>query len=148
MKKWAIIITTILAGGSMLLFGGCRQGHHRAEHIDFVIDYLEETLSLDAAQKTKLGEIRKELTAKMETLKDSKEKMQPMFKEQLAAEKVDSKVIKQAIALHRQDLDSVIDLAVDRFAEFHAILTPAQRQKLISKLEKWHNGREGKLCKW
>lgn len=143
MKKWAIIITTILAGGSMLLFGGCRHGHHKAEHIDFVIDYLEETLNLDAPQKAKLADIRKELTAKVETLKDSREKMRPMVKEQLAAEKIDTKVIKQAIALHRQDLDSVIDLAVDRLAEFHAILTPAQRQKLIAKLEKLHNCQEG-----
>ncbi len=144
MKKLAIIITTILASGSMLLFGGCRHGHNKAEHIEFVIDYFEETLDLDAAQKTKLAEIRKELTAKMETLKDSREKMRPMVKEQLAAEKVDVKVIKQAITLHRQDLDSVIDLTVDRLAEFHAVLTPVQRQKLIAKLEKWHNCREEK----
>ena len=141
MKKWAIIITTLLTGCSMLLFGGCRQGHHKAEHIDFVIDYLEETLDLDATQKVKLAEIKKELTAKMETLKDSKETMRPMVKEQLAADKVDTKVIKQAIALHHQDLNDVIYLAVDRFAEFHAILTPAQRQKLITKLEKWHKCR-------
>ena len=112
------------------------------EHIDFVIDYLEDVLDLNAAQKTKLVEIRKELTAKMATLKNSREKMRPIVEEQLAAEKADTKVIKQAIALHRQNLDSVIDLAVDRFAEFHALLTPAQRQKLIAKLEKWHKYQE------
>jgi Spy/CpxP family protein refolding chaperone len=143
MKKWAIIITTLLAGGSLLLFGGCRHGHHKAEHIDFIIDYLEEVLDLDTSQQAKLAEIRKELTTKMETLKDSREKMHPIVKEQLAAEKIDTKVIKQAIALHRQELDSVIDLAVDRFAEFHAILTSGQRQKLIAKLEKWHKCQEG-----
>lgn len=143
MKKLAIIISTILVGGSLLLFGGCRHGHHKAEHIDFVVDYLEEVLDLNTTQKTKLAEIRKELTAKAATLKDSREKLRPMVKEQLAAEKADTTVIKQAIALHRQDLDSVVDLAVDRLAEFHAILTPAQRQKLITKLEKWHCCQEG-----
>ncbi|MFH0780643.1 MAG: Spy/CpxP family protein refolding chaperone [Pseudomonadota bacterium] len=142
MKKWAIIITTLLTGGSMLLFGGCRHGHNRAEHIDFVIDYLEEVLDLDTVQQAKLAEIRKELTEKLATLKDSRQKIQPMLKEQLVAEMVDTKVIKQAIAQHRQELDSMIDLAVDRLAEFHAILTPAQRQKLITKLEKWHNCQE------
>ncbi|MBU1567546.1 MAG: periplasmic heavy metal sensor [Proteobacteria bacterium] len=139
MKKWAIIITTLLAGSSLLLFGGCRHGHHKAEHIDFIVDYLEETLDLDTAQQAKLAEIRKEFTEKVTTLKGSRQKMRPMVKEQLAADKIDAKVIKQAIALHRQELDSVMDLAVDRLAEFHAILTPAQRQKLINKLEKWHN---------
>lgn len=138
MKKWAIIITTLLTGSTMLLFGGCRHGHHKTEHIDFVIDYLEEVLDLDTVQQTKLTEIRKELTEKLATLRNSRHKMQPMLKEQLAGENIDKNVIKQAIAEHRQELDSLIDLAVDRLAEFHGLLTPAQRQKLIVKLEKWH----------
>jgi periplasmic protein CpxP/Spy len=139
MKKLAIIVTTIFAAGGLLLFGGCRHGQHREGHIDLVIDYLEEVLDLDSAQQAKLAEIKKELLAKTMVLKDSREKMRPMVKEQLAAEKIDTKVIKQAIAEHRLQLDAVLDLAVDRLAEFHALLTPAQRQKLIAKLEKWHN---------
>lgn len=142
MKKWAIIITTLLTGSTMLLFGGCRHGQHKAEHIDFVIDYLEEVLDLDTVQQTKLAEIRKELTEKLAILKNSRQKMQPILKEQLAGEKVDTKVIKQAIAQHRQELDGVIDLTVDRLAEFHALLTSAQRQKLIAKLDKWHSCQE------
>jgi len=124
------------------LFGGCRHGHNQAEHLDFVFNYLEDVLDLDTVQQAKLAEIKKELTAKADSLKASREKMQPIFKEQLAADKIDTKVIKEAIAVHRQQLDGVIDLAIDRLAEFHALLTPAQRQKLLAKLEKWHKCQE------
>jgi len=47
MKKMAIILTTLLMGGSLLLFGGCRNGHNNKDaHIDFVFDYLNEILNL------------------------------------------------------------------------------------------------------
>lgn len=148
MKKWGIIITTLLMGGSLLLFGGCRHGNKDGQaHVDFVIDYLGEVLDLDKAQQDKLEQIRMELAPKFAALRDSRQKMHPMFKEQLASEGIDTAVVKEAIAEHRRQLDQVIDLAVDRFAEFHATLTPEQRQKLIAKLEKmekWHHNQDEK----
>ncbi|MDP3480536.1 MAG: Spy/CpxP family protein refolding chaperone [Desulfoprunum sp.] len=137
MKKWAIVIVTLLTGGSLLLFGGCKHGLQGKEaRIDFIIDYLEEVLDLDTHQQAKLAEIRKELTAELVVLQESRKKMYPLFKEQLASEKIDTAVVKQAIGEHRQQFDRVFDLAIERLAEFHAILTPAQRQKLLAKLEK------------
>lgn len=148
MKKWGIIITTLLMAGGLLLFGGCRHGHKDDQaHVDFVIDYLGEVLDLDQAQQEKLEKIRMELTPRIAALRDARQKMHPMVKEQLAAERIDTGAVKEAIGEHRRQLDQVIDLAVDRFAEFHAILTPEQRQKLIAKLEKmekWHNYQETK----
>lgn len=141
MKKWAIILTTLLTGGSLLLFNGCRHGHNKAQQLEFVFDYLEEVLDLDKAQQEKLAAIKKELTVKLAALKDTREKLHPMLKEQLASEKINTTVIKQAANEHRLQLDGAIDLAVDRLAEFHALLTPAQREKLVVKLEKmekWH----------
>lgn len=146
MKKWAIVIVTLLTGGSLLLFSGCKQGlHDREARIDFVIDYLEEVLDLDTRQQAKLAEIRKEMTAELVVLQESRKKMHPMLKEQLAAEKIDTAVVKQAIAEHRRQFDRIFDLAIDRLAEFHALLTPDQRQKLLAKLEKlekWHGRHE------
>lgn len=146
MKKWAIGIVTMFAASSLLLFSGCRNGtHNREARIDFVIDYLEEALDLDTPQLAKLAEIRNELTAELVTLQESRKKMQPMFKEQLASEKIDTAVVKQAIDEHRRQFDRLFDLAIERLAEFHAALTPAQRQKLLAKLEKmekWHGQRE------
>ena len=140
MKKWVIIVTAVLSWG-MLLASGCRHAHNKGEQLDIVFDYLEEALDLDKAQQVKLAEIKKEWTEKLAVFKESREKMHPIFKEQLASAQIDKAVIKQAISAHRRQLDEAIDLAVDHLAEFHALLTPAQRQKLLGKLEKiekWH----------
>jgi Spy/CpxP family protein refolding chaperone len=148
MKKLAIILTTVLIGGGLLLSGGCRHGHYNKDsHIEFVIDYLDEVLDLDPTQQALLAEIKKELAAKHIALLDSREKMHPLIKQQLTADRIDTTVVKEAIGEHRRQLDQIIDLAVDRFAEFHASLTPEQRQKLIAKLEKmkkWHADQDAK----
>jgi periplasmic protein CpxP/Spy len=140
MKKWVIIFTALLSGG-MLLFGGCRHGQNKGEQLEFVFDYFEEVLDLDKAQAVKLAEIKKELMEKLTAFRESREKMHPIFKGQLASVRIDKAVIKQAVSEHRRQLDDAIDVAIDRLAEFHALLTPEQRQKLINKLEKmekWH----------
>lgn len=143
MKKSATIIFTLLVGGGLLLFGGCRHGHYDGDsHIDFVIDYLDEVLDLDQAQQAQLVGIKKEMKAKADTLQASKKEMHSLFKEQLAGEIIDTERVKAAIAEHRLQFDHLIDPAVDHLAAFHATLTPEQRQKLIAKLEKmekWHN---------
>jgi Spy/CpxP family protein refolding chaperone len=46
--------------------------------------------------------------------------------------------MKALIAQKREHMTEIIDLAVDRLAEFHATLTPEQREKLVAKLEYFH----------
>lgn len=143
MKKLTILIATLLLGGSMLLFNGCKHGHlDKESHIEFAIDYLNDILDLNESQQAQLESIKKDLVPEFTVLQETRQKMHPMLKEQLASEKIDTAVVKQAIADHRLQLDQVIDHVVDRFAEFHATLSPEQRNKLIGKLEKmekWHN---------
>lgn len=144
MKNMAMTLLVLMFGGGLLLFGGCRHGHDRGSHLDFAIDYLEEILDLNPGQKTQLDAIRQELLAQSETLRESRKKMHPLFKEQLGSERIDTAAVKEAIGEHRRQLDQMIELAIDRLTEFHATLSPEQRQKLVAKLEKmetWHAGR-------
>ena len=137
MKKTALLVTTFLLGFSLLLFGGCRHAQGGKEaHLDFVIDYLDAVLDLDATQQAQLDGIKQELLTELEGLEASRKEMRPMLREQLAAAQIDTAVVKQAIADHRRQLDRIAELAVDRLAEFHATLTPEQRQKLIERLDK------------
>ena len=143
MTRLTILLATLLMGGTMLLFNGCKHGHlDKDSHIEFATDYLNEILDLNESQQAQLESIKNDLMPEFTALQEARQKIHPMLKEQLASDKIDTAVIKQAIADHRLQLDQVIDHAVDRFAEFHATLSPEQRQKLIGKLEKmekWHN---------
>lgn len=137
MKKTAFLVTTLLLGGSLLLFGGCKHGQGDKEaHLDFVADYLDAVLDLDATQQAQLDEIKQELLTELQGLQASRKKMHPLIKEQLAGAQIDTAVVKRAIGEHRQQLDRIVDLAIDRLAAFHGTLTPEQRQKLIERLEK------------
>ena len=60
---------------------------------------------------------------------------------QLRREEIDKVRGKALVAEHRAQMDEILDLLVDRLAEFHKTLTPAQREKLVAKIEtfkKWH----------
>jgi len=146
MKKLTIIIAMVLVSGGLLFLGGCRHEHKDIQgRIGFAIDYLDEVLDLDQAQQAKLEAIRKELMPHFLALQKSRKEMHPMFREQLASETIDTEVVRQAISEHSRKFSDVIDLCIDRFAEFHAMLSPEQRQKLLAKLdkfEKWHNYQE------
>ena len=63
--------------------------------------------------------------------------MHDELKRQLSGNTIDTVRVKTLIAEHRAGMDDVIDLVVDRMAEFHATLLPEQREKLVSKLEKF-----------
>lgn len=137
MKKTAFLVTTFLLGASLLLFGGCKHGQGDKEaHLDFVVDYLDAVLDLDATQQAQLDGIKQELLTELQGLQASRKEMHPLIKEQLAGAQIDTAVVKQAIGEHRRQLDRIVDMAVDRVAAFHATLSPEQRQKLIERLEK------------
>ena len=60
---------------------------------------------------------------------------------QLRSEEIDQDRIKAMVTERRVKMEELIDLGIERLAEFHKTLTPEQREKLVAKLEsfkKWH----------
>ncbi len=133
-KKKTFIVLAVTLALSILLFTGCKKDHSRGA---FALDYVTEVLDLTAVQEEKLDSIREELLAKAELMHKDKEQMHSTLKEQLAGEAIDKEVIRQLVADHRANMDSIIELAIDRIVDFHSDLTPEQRTKLVSKLEKF-----------
>ena len=102
-----------------------------------MLDYFSEALDLTSEQQESLTEIRTDIMEKVETMHEDRAQMRETLKEQLTSETIDKEVVLGLIAEHRSRMDEVIDLAVDRLAEFHSELTPEQRNKLTTKLEKF-----------
>jgi len=139
-KKKSIVVITAVTLCSLLIFAGCMRNHHRGA---FVFDYVVEVLDLTEPQEKKLESIHEEILAKVELMHKEKEQMHDTLKSQIESESIDKEVIRGLVKEHRTQMDPVIELAIDRIADFHGDLTPAQRTKLVTKLEKFekHRGR-------
>lgn len=106
-----------------------------------MVDYVSETLDLNDSQKDQLNQIKDEVMDKARQMHANKESMGEELVAQLRREEIDKVRVREMIAEHRAQMDEVVDLLVDRLAEFHKTLTPEQKDKLIAKIEtfkKWH----------
>ena len=138
-KGLHILIIGMLISG-VALFSGCRR-HSNAHKVEFMVDYISETLDLNESQRAQLDQIKDELMAKAQQMHADKESMHGELVAQLRSEEIDQKRVKVLIAEHRAKMDEIVDLIVVRLAEFHKTLTPEQKEKLIAKIEtfkKWH----------
>ena len=134
-----ISIIAVLGLGSALFIGCLHGGPQRGAA--FMMDYLTEALDLNEAQQAKANAIKDEILARTTAMHPDKKQMHDEIKAQLSSEEIDTERVKELVAQHRAEMDEVIDLAVDRIADFHRTLSPEQRDKLIEKLaqfERWH----------
>jgi Spy/CpxP family protein refolding chaperone len=130
----ALICVFILAA---LVFNGCRS-HSASHRAEFMVDYIAETLDLSDAQRAQLDEIKEEFMAKAKEMHAKKEAMHAEFKAELLKEEIDQLRVKELIAQKREQMTEIMDLAVVRLAEFHKTLSIEQKEKLVAKLEWFH----------
>ena len=132
------IIAVLLLG--VVSFAGCRR-HSPGQKAEFMMDYVSETLDLDESQQAHLGQIKDELLEKGMQMRADKAAMHSELVVQLRSEAIDPDRLKAMVTEHRVKMEALIDLGIERLAEFHKTLTPEQREKLVAKLEsfkKWH----------
>lgn len=130
-----VALIAVLGLGSVLFVGCNHRGHDRGAA--FMLDYMAEALDLNEDQQAMASSYKDEIMAKVKSMHSEKKQMHDEIKTQLAGESIDKLRVKALVAEHRAGMDEVIDLVVDRVAEFHATLSPEQRAKLITKLEKF-----------
>lgn len=139
-SKKGIFTTTLLTLFSLLIFSGCK-GHRPREA--FVLDYISEALDLTKEQEQAMESIKEEFLTEMETMQGDREQMYAELKTQLLGESIDKTLLRHLLMEHRKKTDTLVELAIERLSDFHADLTPQQRDKLVAKLEKFekHHGR-------
>jgi len=130
-----IAIIAVLGLGSTAFVGCQHRGGHRG--LDFMVDYMTEALDLTADQEAMANAFKDEILAKAKEMHADKKQMHDEIKTQLSSEVIDTDRVKALMIEHRTGMETVMDLAVDRIAEFHATLSPEQRTKLLNKLEKF-----------
>ena len=122
-------------------FTGCRR-HSPENKAEFMVDYVAETLDLNDDQRAHLDQIKDEMLDKAIDMRADKKTMYLELVAQLRSEQIDQDRLKAMAADHRIKMEKLIDLGIERLAEFHKTLTPEQREKAVAKLEsfkKWHS---------
>ncbi|MGD2037819.1 MAG: Spy/CpxP family protein refolding chaperone [Desulfobacterales bacterium] len=136
-KKRLTFIFICVFISAALLFSGCRS--HSPDHkVEFMVDYIAETLDLNDGQRAQLDEIKEEFMAKAKQMHAQKEATRAEFMAELRNEEIDQEKVRDLIAQKRSQMDEMIDLAITRLVEFHKTLLPEQREKLVAKLEWFH----------
>lgn len=132
-------VLAVTAGA--LLFAGCR-GHHYCstktpeEKADKVAGRLARELDLNEAQRAKLDGIKNDLLARKGDFGALKAGFHGEVLKQMRAGSVDVNQVNQDMEQREAKAKELRALLVAKFAEFHAILEPAQREKLASRMEK------------
>jgi Spy/CpxP family protein refolding chaperone len=138
MVKKGITITLICAFiSAALIFSGCR-GHSPHGKAEFMVDYIAETLDLNDQQKAQLDDIKEEFLAKAIEMHAKREAMHAELMAELRKAEIDQERMKALISQKHEQMAEMMDLAVVRLAEFHRTLTPDQKEKLVAKLEWFH----------
>lgn len=138
LKKGLTILTICVFVSAALIFTGCR-AHSPHGKAEFMVDYIAETLDLNDQQRAQLDDIKAEFLAKAGELHANREAMRAELMAELRKEEIDQQRIKALISQKREQMADMMDLAVDRLAEFHRTLTPDQKEKLVAKLEWFHS---------
>ena len=141
-KGLTIALIGVFISGA-LIFTGCRSHSHEGK-AEFIIDYIAETLDLTDEQRVQLDGVKDEFIAKAKEMHDQKEVMHDAFMAELRKEEIDQQRLKELISQKRAQMDEMIDLAVVRLAEFHKTLSPEQREKLVAKVEYFHEKHQHK----
>jgi Spy/CpxP family protein refolding chaperone len=136
-KKRLTFVLICVFISAALLFSGCRS--HSPDHkVEFMVDYMAETLDLNDEQRAQLEDIKEEFMAKAREMHAQKEAMRAEFMAELRKAEIDQEKVRDLIAQKRSQMDEMIDLAVVRLVEFHKTLSAEQREKLVAKLEYFH----------
>jgi Spy/CpxP family protein refolding chaperone len=135
-KKVTIVLICVFISAA-LLFTGCRS-HSPHGKVEFMVDYIAETLDLNDGQRAQLDEIKDEFMVKAKEMHAQKEAMHAELVAELRKEDINQENLKSLIAQKRAQMDEMIDLAMIRLVEFHKTLSPEQREKLVAKLEYFH----------
>jgi Spy/CpxP family protein refolding chaperone len=139
MKKRHVMVITL---SSLLLFGGlaaCRH-HHRPGGFDefdleAAVKRIASRLDLSDSQQEQLQTIATELAAKAGEMHADRETRHQELAELVRRDTIDRETAERMIVEKFEKMKELADLAADRLLDFHASLTPEQREKVAERIE-------------
>lgn len=136
-------ILAVTAGA--LLMAGCHRRHcgwHSSpeEKADKVAGHIARELDLNADQKSRLDAIKADILTRKADFSSLREGFREEALAQIRAGAVDTEALNRSLAAREEKARELRGFLVAKFAEFHAVLDTAQREKLASRVEKHWKG--------
>ena len=145
-KKEITMKLKIFTGLSMLLsaavFGAaCGRGHfhHREvteDHINRVSERIADKLDMNDVQKEKMKRLSEKIAAKLPVMKRHRSEMSDMVSRQFSSDTFNRSEVEESMKSHQDQMKEMHSFIAASMEEFHGILTPEQRKKVIDFMEK------------
>ena len=139
----AAIAIALLVGAAA--FTGCRGGHGHprdpaqlAAMVNARVDDLLDDVDATPDQRTKIHAIADGLLASAKDAHADHEQVKATLLAEWRADPIDRAKLHALVDARADALRKLAHQAVDAGADAHDVLTPAQREKLAKKAERWH----------
>jgi periplasmic protein CpxP/Spy len=142
-----LVIALMVCGmvGGMLFFTGCRHEEGRRPDPERIVSKISSRLNLNETQRTRLKEMVTELEADIVALHDTGPDPHQQMVEMVRSERLDEVELQQLYTAKREKLDQLVERVIPDLVEFHALLTPEQREALAKQIE---DHGEGGRCRF
>ncbi len=123
-----------LAVATVFVVTGCyRTPEQRAEH---VVKMIASDLDLNDAQKAHLDRIKDEFLAKRPEMAKLREETVKEANALMRSPEIDKSKLNDLTLKNQTQVADMVGFVSAKFAEIHDMLTPEQREKLVSHIEK------------
>jgi Spy/CpxP family protein refolding chaperone len=136
MLKVKFILPVLLATAFMLILTGCyrKTPEQRAEEM---VQHIVKTLQLDNAQTIKLEKIKDEFLARRPEMSGVREDTVKEANEMMRSSQINQSQLDALLARNQKVVDDYVHFVAAKFTEIHDMLTPEQREKLVSTIENY-----------
>jgi Spy/CpxP family protein refolding chaperone len=140
MLRFAFPVAAVAAGA--VLLSGCHGRHcgwrsTPEEKADRIVKRVAKELDLRPEQKVKLDKIKADILARKAEFRAVHAGLRDLAMGEMRAAQVDQAKLNQGLEDREAKMKELRTFMVGEFAEFHDMLDPAQREKLVSKLERY-----------
>ncbi len=139
MKKRNFILVTLFSLILVTGFTACRHGHRSGGFDEFdleaVTNRIASKLDLTDSQKADLEEMAAEFAVKAKEMHSDRETRHGEMAALIRQESIKPEAVDQIIAEKFDRMQETVNFAASRLIDFHATLTPEQREKIAQRIE-------------
>ncbi len=133
-KLDVLVVTIVLA--AVVFASGCSRKSPE-QRADRMMGEIAAKLDLNDRQKEKINEIKQEFLARVPAMQQTRQETFDQMITLMRSPSIDKNRLNQLAARNRASADDLISFIFAKYAEFHDVLTPEQREKAADQMEQW-----------
>lgn len=135
---WALVASASAAMVTGCKFSPTEKAEKVARHVSYKLD-------LNEPQKAELKKLTELAVADFKAMSEDRKQIAAEVEKQISGEKADTGALKKLMTAQNGKRQELSDKWIDRLAEFHAKLSPEQKQKAVKMFQKFRERFESRL---